>query len=124
MTPGTINAATSMISRITSSGMMSCSGTKVSRKTPTSGIRTPTSSTIQMTDPKVIPSSRYWRDAGTRPNSSVLAHPSAVVRILPTKRDPNANNAARMAMAASVRLRGCRRFARVPSWPYGCLSTR
>ena len=60
------------------------------------------SSTIQMTEPNVIPSRRYWRYAGTRPKSSVLAQPSAVVRILPTKRDPNANSAARIAMAASV----------------------
>ena len=77
-----------------------------------------------MTDPNVIPRSMYWRFAGTRPNSSVLAHPSAVVRTLPTKRDPNANNAARMAMAVSVPLFGCRGFASVPLRPYGCLSTR
>ena len=51
-----------------------------------------------MTDPKVIPSSRNWRDCGTRPNRRVLAQPRAVVRILPTNFEPNANNAARMAM--------------------------
>ena len=35
-----------------------------------------------MTEPNVMPSSRIWRDAGTRPKSSVLAQPSAVVRTL------------------------------------------
>ena len=104
MTPGTMSAPMSMIRRITSSGTMSWSGMNSSRNVPTSGNRTPASSTIQMTEPNVIPSRRYWRLAGTRPNRSVLAQPSAVVRIFPTKRDPNANSAARMAMTVSVRV--------------------
>ena len=59
--------------------------------------------TTQITEPKVMPSMRICRDAGTRPNSSVLAQPSAVVTILPAKRDPIANRAARNAIRASMR---------------------
>src|SRR6476469_8475249 len=72
----------------------------------------PATSTIQMTEPKAIPSSRYWRDAGTRPNSSVVAQPIAVVRILPTKREPNANRPARIAMCAASGGDGRARVAR------------
>ena len=57
----------------------------------------PASMTIQMTEPNVIPEQRIWRDAGTRPNRSVLAQPSAVVRTLLAKRDPKAMRAARNA---------------------------
>ena len=67
---------------------------------PTSGTMTPTTSTAQMTEPKVIASSATCREAGTRPNSSVVAQPRAVVRILVAKREPRAMSAARMAMGS------------------------
>src|SRR4051812_49327265 len=54
-----------------------------------------------MTEPNVMPSSMIWRDPGTRPNSSVLAQPSAVVRTLVANLDPNATSAARNAMCSA-----------------------
>ena len=55
-----------------------------------------------MTEPNVIPRRRIWRDAGTRPNRSVLAQPSVVVRILLANLDPSAKRAARMATTRRV----------------------
>ena len=89
----------SMTSRIAHSGTRSCCGTSTSRNVPIAGKAMPATSTIQMTEPNVMPSSRIWRDAGTRPKSRVLAQPRAVVRTLLANRDPNATRAARMATA-------------------------
>ena len=87
----------SITRRMTHSGTTSCFGTNTSRNVPMSGKTMPATRTIQMTEPNVMPSSRIWRDAGTRPKRSVLAQPSAVVRTLLANRDPNATRAARMA---------------------------
>ena len=81
----------------------------------------PASMTIQMTEPNVIPSSRICREAGTRPNRSVLAQPSAVVRTLLANREPNAMSAARIATTGSISARACLRScrSRTASWHCG-----
>ena len=81
-----------------SGGMMPCGGTSTSRNVPTSGTITPMSSTIQMTDPNVIPRSRNCREAGTRPNRRVDAQPRVVIRIFPANLEPKAISAARNAI--------------------------
>jgi hypothetical protein len=108
-TPGTTMTPISISRRMTSSGTKSCAGMRSNRKVPRSGTMNPATITIQMTDPNVIPSSRICRDAGTRPNRSVLAQPSAVVRTLLAKRDPKAMSAARIATATASRAVRCAR---------------
>ena len=83
-------------------GTTAWGGTRTRRKAPTSGTMSPTSITIQMTDPNVTPRSRIWRDAGTRPKRRVEAQPSVVVKTFPANLEPKAVNAARNATS-----RGC-----------------
>ena len=84
----------------------SLGGTRTRRKAPTSGTMSPTSITIQMTDPNVIPRSRIWRDAGTRPKRRVEAQPSVVVKTFPANLEPKAVNAARNATSRGCGLSG------------------
>ena len=87
----------SITRRITHSGTIDCWGMSTRRNVPTFGNRTPATRTIQITEPNVMPSRMNWRDAGTRPKSSVLAQPSVVVTILSANREPSAKSAARIA---------------------------
>ncbi len=98
-TAGTTSAPISIPTRSKSSETMPGAGTAATRKAPTYGSSTPIASAPQMTEPKVMSARTIWRSLGTRPNRSVEAQPSIVVRTLPANRPTNPRRPARIAIA-------------------------
>src|SRR6185295_793334 len=66
---------------------------------PAPGMRTPTISNIQMTDPKVMAARKICLSRGTRPNSRTLAQPRLMVSSLPANRPMTPNRVAKIAIS-------------------------
>src|SRR5579859_801394 len=108
-TSGIAAAAASIATRIHAWFTHGARVTKASRNAANAGHTMPVIATNQTTDPKAMVVTMIWRCCGIRPNSSTVAHPSAVLATRPSDRSASPIKTWRMATSKLYPAPGRRR---------------